>query len=110
VQRIIKCDIIRKEVSCAGGSAAEGALRMSHILVLGACWGTHVWRKMQQIRNSIPRRRVCHILRKHNCWTHLPHLEGGVNDCGDLFPKTSLLHKKYLVNIQHLIITHCFHL
>jgi hypothetical protein len=29
------------------------------------------------------------------CWTHLPHLEGGVNECGDLFPKTSLLHKTH---------------
>jgi hypothetical protein len=33
-------------------------------------------------------------------------LRGGVNECGDLFPKTSLLHKNSLVNIQHLIITH----
>jgi hypothetical protein len=30
------------------------------------------------------------------CWTHLPHLEGGVNECGVLFPKTSLLHKKLI--------------
>jgi hypothetical protein len=37
-------------------------------------------------------------------------LRGGVNECGDLFPKTSLLHKKFLVNIQHLFITHCCHL
>jgi hypothetical protein len=44
--------------------------------------------------------------------THLPHLEGGggVNECGDLFPKTSLLHKNSLVNIQHFLITHCCHL
>jgi hypothetical protein len=41
-----------------------------------------------------------------NCWTHLPHLEGGVNECGDLFPKTSLLHKTYQLafNIYSLLI------
>jgi hypothetical protein len=33
-------------------------------------------------------------------------LRGGVNECGDLFPKTSLLQKNLLVNIQHLFITH----
>jgi hypothetical protein len=35
---------------------------------------------------------------------------GVVNECGDLFPKTSLLHKNSLVNIQHFLITHCCHL
>jgi hypothetical protein len=44
------------------------------------------------------------------CWTHLPHLEGGVNECGNIFPKTSLLHKNSLVNIQHFFITHYCHL
>jgi hypothetical protein len=37
-------------------------------------------------------------------------LRGGVNECGDLFPKTSLLHKNSLVNIQHFLITHFCHL
>jgi hypothetical protein len=41
-----------------------------------------------------------------SCWTHLPHLEGGVNECGALFPKTSLLHKNSSISIQHLFITH----
>jgi hypothetical protein len=35
-------------------------------------------------------------------------LRGGVNECGDVFPKTSLLHKKSLVNIQHFLITIVF--
>jgi hypothetical protein len=29
------------------------------------------------------------------CWTHLPHIEGGVNECGALFPKNSILHKTH---------------
>jgi hypothetical protein len=37
-------------------------------------------------------------------------LRGGVNECGALFPKTSLLHKNSSISIQHLFITHCFHL
>jgi hypothetical protein len=46
------------------------------------------------------------------CWTHLLHLEGGgrLNECGALFPKTSLLHKNSSISIQHLFITHCCHL
>jgi hypothetical protein len=28
-----------------------------------------------------------------NCWTHLPHLEGWMNECGALFSKTSLFNK-----------------
>jgi hypothetical protein len=35
---------------------------------------------------------------------------GGVNECGALFPKTSLLHKNSSISIQHLFITHCCHL
>jgi hypothetical protein len=37
-------------------------------------------------------------------------LRGGVNECGVLFPKTSLLHKNSSISIQHLFITHCCHL
>jgi hypothetical protein len=37
-------------------------------------------------------------------------LRGGVNECGALFPKTSLLHKNSSISIQHLFITHCCHL
>jgi hypothetical protein len=37
-------------------------------------------------------------------------LRGGVNECGALFPKTSLLQKNSSISIQHLFITHCCHL
>jgi hypothetical protein len=37
-------------------------------------------------------------------------LRGGVNECGVLFPKTSLLHKNSSISIQHLFITHFCHL
>jgi hypothetical protein len=37
-------------------------------------------------------------------------LIGGVNECGALFPKTSLLHKNSSISIQNLFITHCCHL
>jgi hypothetical protein len=45
----------------------------------------------------------CQEIKRQECWIHLPHLEGGggggggggVNECGDLFPKTSLLQKTH---------------
>jgi ribonuclease HI len=37
-------------------------------------------------------------------------LRGGVNECGVIFPKTSLLHKNSSISIQNLLITHYCHL
>jgi hypothetical protein len=39
---------------------------MSHMLVLGAYWNNKVWGKAQQARNTGPRKREHHILRKRS--------------------------------------------